>query len=78
VYSAAGNQVLTKTLDQLWTQTDRYRFILLRDHHDAREAALEHLEITKALQDRDRTKATKLTKDHVERALVLIKQVAND
>jgi DNA-binding GntR family transcriptional regulator len=76
VYSAAGNRVLTKTLDQLWTQTDRYRFILLRDRHDAREAALEHLQITEALQERDRARVAKLTKEHVERALLLIRQVA--
>jgi DNA-binding GntR family transcriptional regulator len=78
VYSAAGNEVLTKTLDQLWTQTDRYRFILLSDDDDAQEAALEHLEITKALQSRDRAGVAKLTKDHVERALALIRQVAGD
>jgi len=76
VYAAAGNEVLTKTLDQLWTQTDRYRFILLRDHHDAQEAAMEHLEITRALEARDRARAAKLTKEHVERALALIRQVA--
>jgi DNA-binding GntR family transcriptional regulator len=78
IYSAAGNAVLTKTLDQLWTQTDRYRFILLRDNDHAQEAALEHLEIARALQSHDRARIAKLTKEHVERALLLIRQAAGD
>jgi DNA-binding GntR family transcriptional regulator len=61
-------------LDQLWMQTDRYRFILLRDHRDGQGSATsEHLEIVSALQECDRRRATRLTRDHIERVLSLIR-----
>ena len=76
VYTVAKNEVLIKLLDQLWMQTDRYRFILLRDHLDDQEsAASEHVEIVSALQERDRRRATRLTRDHIERVLLLIRNV---
>jgi DNA-binding GntR family transcriptional regulator len=78
VYSAAKNEVLTKSLGQLWMQTDRYRFILLRDHRDDQAAAAEHVEIVAALQKRDSKLASSLTRNHIERVLALITKVISD
>ena len=79
VFSASGNQQLTRHLDQLWDRTERYRIVLVanevdgsaryeRDHSDD-----DHRAIATAVFDGDADGVSDLLKVHVQRSHDLIR-----
>lgn len=76
VYSASGNSLLTRTLDQLWSSADRYRLALLsRGDSIISRVDAEHLEIAEAVASRDPKAAEALMRRHVETTLSWLKEL---
>lgn len=76
VYSASGNDLLTRTLDQLWSTADRYRLALLAEHGSIiSRVDAEHMEIAEAVASRDAATAEALMRNHVETTLSWLKEL---
>jgi len=76
IYAASHNEVLADLLEQLWTRTDRYRAIVLRDRGLRRTSRVGHSRIAAALAARDIPTAADLTQRHVEETLQLAEDLA--
>jgi DNA-binding GntR family transcriptional regulator len=76
VYSASGNSLLTRALDQLWSSADRYRLALLsRGASIISRVDAEHLEIAEAVASRDAQAAEALMRKHVQTTLSWLKEL---
>jgi DNA-binding GntR family transcriptional regulator len=64
-WDAAGNRLLTDTLDVLYAQCDRLWHLYLSDVADMAHAVEEHAAILDALRDRDGDRAAALVEAHV-------------
>jgi DNA-binding GntR family transcriptional regulator len=76
VYLASHNKVLADLLAQLWTRTDRYRAIVLRDRDLRKTSRAGHGRIAAALAARDVRAAADLTERHVGETLQLAEDLA--
>lgn len=76
IYAASHNEVLADLLEHLWTRTDRYRAIVLRDRGLSRTSRVGHNRIAAALAARDDAAAADLSKQHVEETLQLADDLA--
>lgn len=76
IYAASHNAVLADLLEHLWTRTDRYRAIVLRDRVLRRTSRVGHSRIAAALAARDSRAAAELTQRHVEETLQLADDLA--
>jgi len=71
IYGASHNEVVADLLEQLWTRTDRYRAIMLRDAGLRRKSSAGHRGIAAALVAGDASVAAELAERHVDEALRL-------
>lgn len=75
VHTAAHNDLLAASLEQLWDQSDRYRLFALSrdderppaDHRDAKTA--EHRALVDAIADRDADRAASIMSGHIGTSL---------
>jgi DNA-binding GntR family transcriptional regulator len=65
IYSASGNPVLTRVLENLWDQCDRYRVGLLENLRMAEQARQEHSRMCDLLAERDGPGLATLMYDHL-------------
>jgi DNA-binding GntR family transcriptional regulator len=65
IYAASGNSVLTRILEGLYDQSDRYRSRLLDDPALARQAHHEHSQMCDLLIERDGEGLAKLMRAHL-------------
>lgn len=72
VQRAARNRRLTALLEQLYAHTVVFRHLTMHLPGRAPEAVRGHTEIYQALRERDAARAERLTRTHVESALVLL------
>ncbi|GAA5201333.1 hypothetical protein GCM10023322_81120 [Rugosimonospora acidiphila] len=76
VYKACGNDMLIDILDSLWDISDRYRIVVLRNAPAAEAARSEHDAILDAIESGQRRKAGQLMREHMEKSLATITQLA--
>jgi DNA-binding GntR family transcriptional regulator len=79
VFSASGNQQLTRHLDQLWDRTERYRIVLVANEMDGStryersHSDEDHRAIATAVFDGDADRVSDLLTVHVQRSHDLIR-----
>jgi DNA-binding GntR family transcriptional regulator len=79
VFSASGNQQLTRHLDQLWDRTERYQIVLVANEMDGRagyergHSDEDHRAIATAVFDGDADHVSDLLSVHVQRSHDLIR-----
>lgn len=72
LYRASHNTALARTLDDVWTRSDRYRRhgLTLPEGSEPRTRDLdEHREIAQAVIDQDSDRATTLVRSHIDNSL---------
>lgn len=69
MYSASGNDVLTRVLDGLWDQCDRYRIAVIEDHKEAEQSRREHAQMCDLLMERDADGLAALMRAHLVNSL---------
>ncbi|MCL2803065.1 MAG: GntR family transcriptional regulator [Micrococcales bacterium] len=69
IYSACHNSTLTRTLDDLWDKTDRYRrtyLVLPKGETDRRMDFEQHQELARLVLDRNGSMAVEVARRHIE------------
>jgi DNA-binding GntR family transcriptional regulator len=69
IYSRSGNDVITRILDGLYDQTDRYRLGLLNDPDVIEQAQQDHVQMCNFLIARDADGLAELMHSHLLRSL---------
>jgi DNA-binding GntR family transcriptional regulator len=69
IYSACGNPALTRVLESLWDQCDRYRVGLLENLRMAERSRREHSQMCDLLAERDGEGLAALMYDHLTGSL---------
>ena len=75
LYQAADNKFLAETLNRFHALSLRLWYLVLDRLGDVRGAMKEHIEITKALKERDGTRAEALVQQHIAQFQQKIKAV---
>jgi DNA-binding GntR family transcriptional regulator len=79
VFSASGNQQLTRHLDQLWDRTERYRIVLVANdmegstRYERSHSDEDHRAIATAVSEGDAERVSDLLTFHVQRSHDLIR-----
>jgi DNA-binding GntR family transcriptional regulator len=74
IYSASGNPALTRVLEGLWDQCDRYRVGLLEDIRQADSARREHSQMCVLLAKHDSLGMAELMHAHLMGSLEYVRQ----
>ena len=69
IYSASGNAELTRILDGLWDQCDRYRMVMLEDHHEDELSRRQHAQMCDLLVERNADSLADLMRAHLKNSL---------
>lgn len=74
IYSASGNPELTRVLEGLWDQCDRYRVGVLQDTRLATRSRREHAQMCELLARRDGDSMAALMRTHLAGSLAYCRQ----
>jgi DNA-binding GntR family transcriptional regulator len=74
IYAASGNPALTRVLEGLWDQCDRYRVGLLQNVRVQERSRREHLQMCDLLAERDADGLAVLTREHLLGSLEYMRQ----
>ena len=66
IVQAAGNQRLQQLVNNLAEQMYRYRFVYIKDESQHEKLIAEHKEIYESIANRDKERASKAAKIHID------------
>lgn len=68
IYKKSGNKILVNTINDLWMNSGRYPNLFEKNDDHIKESLREHVDIYKALSEKDAELAEEITKQHKLRA----------